>query len=96
MYAIKDVGVESMIGIVESERCEIYLNHIWLDSSYILKSGGAKYTGSNLLAQYSFCSRPSNIAVKGAECFVGLDCRFIALAGSRIQAVPKESGVFWQ
>src|SRR3954471_16240273 len=85
-----------MIGMVGSERREIYLNRIWLDSSHILKSGGAECAGSNPLAQYSFRSGPSNIAVKGAECFVGLDCRFIALAGGRIQAVPEESGVFWR
>ena len=84
VYAIEDVGVEGMIGMVGSQRCEIYLNRIWLDSSHILKSGGAECAGSNPLAQYSFCSGPSNIAVKGAECFVGLDCRFIALAGGRI------------
>ena len=82
--------------MVGSERCEIYLNRIWLDSAHILNSGGAECSGSNPLAKYNLCSGPSNIVVKGAECFVGLDCRFIALAGGRIQAVPEESGVFWR
>jgi hypothetical protein len=96
VYAIKDVGIEETVGMIGSERCEIYLNRIWLDSAHILKSGGAEYSGSNPLAKYNLYSGPSNIVVKGAECFVGLDCRFIALAGDRIQAVPQESGVFWR
>ena len=94
MYAIEDVGVKGMIGMMGPERCEIYLNRIWLDSSYILKSGGAECAGSNPLAQYSFCSGLSNIAVKGVKYFIELNYQFIALAGGRIQAILEESGVF--
>jgi hypothetical protein len=62
-----------MIGMVRSERCEIYSNRTWLDSSHILKSEGPECAGSNPLAQYSFRSGPGNSAVKGAEYFVRLD-----------------------
>ena len=34
------------------------------------------------------------LAVKGAEWFVGFSCRFIALAGGRIQVVPEEPDDF--